>query len=748
MEKGYSLILAIISFVLPLGDSALLAKDAFEYPCYLVDAYDADGSCWTGMDADGRYGGPIRVVPQQWLVGPPPSEKSGVTLPPDHWVEVQFRGPIVDGPGDDIQLIELGPVREQALVFITDGAGREYLLGQATSGDVGGGVDPTLISFDISGIVLPFEPRAVRILGLDTGGQAPGFDIANVRARISGDCGDVACNPVPVNGARNVPINTVLRWSPGNSAQKHAVYFGRDIADVDVDATAAGKPDANSFDPCDIELGTTYYWRIDEVNGANVWPGEIWSFTTTDYIVLDDFEQYDYLDPTHPDSNRVYDTWKNAEVYLWSEYANECSKKSMGFYYWYYRTTDYSEAVRTLSPAQNWTAAGVVSLELFFSGLLHNDAAQMYVALNDGGTEIVIPYGGDANDLKNETWQPWRIDIENVTAIDLSHVTSISIGFCAEVSKPYSSGGGTVYFDDIRLYSARCIKENRLDADFNGDCLVNYTDLEEMTNCWLTRGYNVYPVAAPNAPVAWYKFNGDVRDSAGGAHGLPNGSPTYTQGMYGRAISFDGRKDSVEITGVANLFSKTAGGITIAFWQYGAESAHHTDTLCCSNYIYGIEGPAISINLGCWRRPGRYNWDCGQPWSFDGRLSGNHRYSSEWSGRWNHWAFTKDVKSGEMQIFLNGLLYDRRTGAKSPISGINSFEIGSGWYGGYDGLIDDFRIYDYALTGLEIVHAATNGTGVFDLPLLLPADLNNDNRVDFTDFAVLADNWLEIQLWP
>jgi len=665
---------------------------------------------------------------------------------------VQFRGPVVDGPGDDIQLIELGPVREQALVFVTDGAGREYLLGQATSGDVGGGVDPTLIGFDIAGIAWPFEPRAMRILGLDTGGMAPGFDIANVRARISGDCGNIACNPIPVDGAGNVSLDAKLQWSPGGSSQKHVVYFGGDLTDVDANAAPAGQfpqpQDANSFDPCDLEMGKTYYWRIDEANGADVQPGEIWSFTTTGHIVLDDFEQYNNLGPSNPESNRVYDTWKNADVYLWTENAHGCSKKVMGFYYWYYQTTKYSEAIRTFSPAQDWKTTGAVSLELLFSGLPHNDRAQMYIALNDGSSEIVIPYNSDANDLKNESWQPWRIDLEDITAVDLSHVTSISIGFCAEISNPYSSGGGTIYFDDVILYPTRCIEDNRLETDLNCDCLVNFTDLEEMAGSWLENGRNIYPAVAPNEPVAWYRFDGDARDSAGNAHGQPRGNPTYSQGIYDRAIRFDGYQDSVEISDAINLFSKTSNGITIAFWQFGDESPHHTDTVCCSNYTYGSENPAIAVNLGCWRRPGRYNWDCGQPWSFDSRLSGNHHYGSEWSGRWNHWAFTKDARTGEMEIFLNGRLYNSRTGAKTPISEVNSFEIGSGWYSGYDGLIDDFRIYDYALTGPEIVHSATYGTGLFDLPLLLPADLNNDNRIDFTDFAVLADNWLEVRLWP
>jgi hypothetical protein len=277
---------------------------------------------------------------------------------------------------------------------------------------------------------------------------------------------------------------------------------------------------------------------------------------------------------------------------------------------------------------------------------------------------------------------------------------------------------------------------------------VDAKDLEEMALRWLDRGYNMYPVTAPGDPVLWYTFDGDTNDSAGNIDGRLCGEPTYAQGIYGQAIRFDGNKDAVELTNAPAVFSHIEEGITIAFWQYGDDSTHLSDTLCCSNYIYGLDDPVIAINLGCWRPPGQYNWDCGHPWSFDNRLSGNHRYPSEWSGRWNHWAFTKDIQTGTMQIFLNGLLYDSRIGTNAPISGITSFEIGSGWYGGYDGLMDDFRIYNYALLQSEVAYVATNGTGIFEQPLMIPMDLNEDDQIDFSDFAVLADHWLEKQLWP
>ena len=62
--------------------------------------------------------------------------------------------------------------------------------------------------------------------------------------------------------------------------------------------------------------------------------------------------------------------------------------------------------------------------------------------------------------------------------------------------------------------------------------------------------------------------------------------------------------------------------------------------------------------------------------------------------------------------------------------------------------MDDFRIYDYALSQPEIAYILTNGTGILDISLVTPADLLPDNYIDFKDFAILADSWLEQQLYP
>ena len=762
MPKGCLQIVVIFSLVLAFeglaspavagyakAGIALPQQVSFQYPSYIVDAYDADGSCWIGADESGQW--PVPVVPQSLLVGPPPSDVSCVTFPIDHWVELSFPGRLIDGPGDDIIILEPGPSGEHALVFATDGAGQEYLLDLIKTPD-GGEQEVTVIGLDIAGISFPFVPCAIRILALDSNGALPGFDIASVRARTCVDCSRTACNPYPPNGAENVPPDAHLTWSPGNSAQKHTVYFGTAINAVDANAAPVGKPiqpqDANSYDPGGLELGENYYWRIDEVNHADAnspWTGDIWNFKVADRIVVDDFESYNYS------SNKIYDTWKStgqAYADISTSPVRSCGQ-SMAFGF-YYDSYFYSELTRTFIYPQDWACCGIKVLELFFFGQAtnHIDDLMMYIAIGDGDVNAVVLYDGDPNNVAKESWHLWRIDLRNVTGVNLGNVTNITIGMRLGTTQPGGYGAGRIYFDDIVLYPSRCLQENKPVADWTGDCVVDLEDLEELSYNWLDSRYTVHPISPPKDPIAWYKFDGNTQDSIGSAHGDPSGSPTFVPGIYGQAISFNGYGDFVAITRAAELFSRINTQITIAFWQYGSDSPHLTDTVCCSNYIYGSAGPAIAINLGCWRNPSKYNWDCGFPWSFNGRLSGEHRYKSEWQGRWNHWAFTKNCQAGSMQIFLNGRLYDSRAGAKSPILGIDSFIIGSGWYGGYDGLIDDFRIYDYALSQLEVAYIATNGTGIFDQPLMSPADVFTDEQINFKDFAIFADNWLAEHLWP
>ncbi|MHC4648236.1 MAG: LamG-like jellyroll fold domain-containing protein, partial [Planctomycetota bacterium] len=96
--------------------------------------------------------------------------------------------------------------------------------------------------------------------------------------------GGRAFGPQPADGAVYVNPETVLGWEPGEGAVSHDVYLGTNYNDVnDADTLSAeymDNVDVNSFDPCWLELATTYYWRIDEVNGPNTVKGDVWGFKT------------------------------------------------------------------------------------------------------------------------------------------------------------------------------------------------------------------------------------------------------------------------------------------------------------------------------------------------------------------------------------------------------------------------------------------------------------------------------------
>jgi len=100
-----------------------------------------------------------------------------------------------------------------------------------------------------------------------------------------------ASTPLPLDGATDVLRDITLSWTAGAFAATHDVYFGTSFDDVD--AASADDPmgvllrQGQTDVTCDIdgllEFGTTYYWRVDEVNAApdfTVFKGAVWSFTT------------------------------------------------------------------------------------------------------------------------------------------------------------------------------------------------------------------------------------------------------------------------------------------------------------------------------------------------------------------------------------------------------------------------------------------------------------------------------------
>jgi hypothetical protein len=255
------------------------------------------------MDADGAWqsaglGPGVPVSPEAWLVGPPPSALSAVTVPEDHWVYLVFAGRIVDGMGGDIILLESGKMGERAIIFLTDGMDQEYPAGLAIAEQTNQ-QDNSRIEIDLATNPSPFVARGVRIVGTDQGGGSPGFDLASIEARILHECGPTARYPTPPAGATDVDAGVALHWTPACTATGKRVYFGPVESQVRSGSPLAWHQDlpagADSLQPPQVHLGQTYYWRVDTLvatDPASPITGDVWSFTTPDHLAIDDFEAY------------------------------------------------------------------------------------------------------------------------------------------------------------------------------------------------------------------------------------------------------------------------------------------------------------------------------------------------------------------------------------------------------------------------------------------------------------------------
>jgi len=97
-----------------------------------------------------------------------------------------------------------------------------------------------------------------------------------------------ASSPIPGNGQKDVLATADVSWTPGAYAATHNVYFSGSRDEVEAAAPAALVAegldlDVTTLDVGQLDFGRTYFWRVDEVNGATVFPGEVWRFTTEPY---------------------------------------------------------------------------------------------------------------------------------------------------------------------------------------------------------------------------------------------------------------------------------------------------------------------------------------------------------------------------------------------------------------------------------------------------------------------------------
>jgi hypothetical protein len=601
-----------------------------------------------------------------------------------------------------------------------------------------------------------------------------------------------AINPSPADEASDVSLTPLLSWTPGIGAVDHQLYFSADFDEVNDRSIAYASPAANSYDPGTLLFDTTYYWAVDEVNNAedpNVWPGDLWQFTTVDHLDIDDMDSYGLTLAPY-----IYDTWiesgtATVDLQLGSSDADYVvDGNSMDLFYnndvggpgGAPRYAEVSASTSNLEVGSDWTIGSAVYLQ--FKGLTGNDADPVYFGLEDSDSDAIVYYDScDVNAVTEEQWHDWYIDLEdfNTAGVDLDDIQTVHIGVGPRGATS-KRGDGTVYFDEIELWPSYCRSE-LFPADINGDCRADIADLRIMSADWLVQDYNFIAELPSDANlIGWWKLDEGTGDTTLDSSIYENDGDVieaswtigYPNDPCDSALDFSGdgivyfdhvacavREGNTPGTYPAELMPDT---FTVACWtkldsfEYfsafvgnGIDDYYGFDQ--CGFFLYndGFDGDE-NFALGIRTEVGQSYVETGPVYEQD---------------VWYHLAATYD--GNYASVYVDGLLAAGPTDVGGPIRWVSAgsgnypdnFVIGA-WLDDYyelyvNGAIDEVRYYDYALPHGEIVILAEIVTPGSDVYQPVPSraniadpEIELERKVNFVDYAIFADDWLVEQLWP
>jgi hypothetical protein len=420
--------------------------------------------------------------------------------------------------------------------------------------------------------------------------------------------------------------------------------------------------------------------------------------------------------------------------------------------------TSHQPGVAATALFSNVSTTGTVTPAEFTNqdiGILSNQAEPMYVAISNNGGAPATVYHPDPNAVLISQWTQWNIALTDFARVDLKDVDKIAIGF-GNKGNIRPGGSGLVYFDDIALYRPRCLPAVlRNQSDINTDCVVDIFDLQIMAEDWLK-----FDRTATGLLGQW-QFEGNTDDSSGnGHHGDVNGAPVYAAGRFRQALDFDGDGDYVQHS--VGLPSEQG---TIAHWLkprvLKRMIAYYEGSALENGWTAG-DNDVLEIHSGINETTGQWYF-CYEDGPGDNSTDTITAAATAQADVWTHVAATWD-RTGSLILYADGVEIGRSSfaddtfssnrGIYHRIGGPSDITSDLGKDRQWIGLIDDVRIYDRALTPAEIqavMNGQTLGTHYYELTS--PANLYNNEpvnskKINFRDYALLADSWLQDSFWP
>jgi len=356
--------------------------------------------------------------------------------------------------------------------------------------------------------------------------------------------------PNPVNGAVDIKPTKILKWEAGAVAASHEVYFGTD-ADAVKNATKTSPAykgskalGQESYDPGKLIINTTYYWRIDEVNGVNPdspWEGTVWKFTTGDFFAIDDFEEY------NADDNQIWFAWHDGlgagapgtPGYVpgngtgsavgdetTASYTEETivhgGSQAMPVAYDNNKQgySKYSETELAMTSQRDWTEEGVANLSLWFRGYPASvgsfiEAPTGTFTMTASGTDIWVVNGVEADEFhfaykmltgagtivarvvsveNTDVWAKAGVMIRETLNPDSSHAMMVvTPGSGASFQRRPGTGATSLNTDSAGIVAPYWVKiERSIAGNFTGSISANGSTWTIVGTENIPMGANIY----------------------------------------------------------------------------------------------------------------------------------------------------------------------------------------------------------------------------------------------------------------